>query len=149
MSKQREGEQRDWKDANCRTLLERPIRRSAPREVCHGQVVQELRARGLPKAPPMFQLGEPEVIEAVMRDAGFTSVQRSEIASVWQARRAEDIVEMLDRGTVRTSTILDRQGPGVRKRILEEIVKAFRPYETRTGLEVACSSILATGIKPD
>ena len=97
----------------------------------------------------MFQLAEPDVIEAVMRDAGFTSVQRSEIVSVWQARRAEDIVEMLDRGTVRTSTILDRQEPGVRKRILEEIVQAFRPYETRTGLEVACSSILATGIKPD
>jgi ubiquinone/menaquinone biosynthesis C-methylase UbiE len=101
----------------------------------------------LPSAPPMFQLAEPNAIERVMQDAGFINVQRTQIASVWQAHHAEDIVEMMDRGTVRTSMILDRQEPQIRRRILQELVRAFRPFATATGLEVACPSIVATGVK--
>jgi ubiquinone/menaquinone biosynthesis C-methylase UbiE len=102
----------------------------------------------LPEAPPMFQLAEPEAIETVMQNAGFIDVRRSQIASAWHASRAEDILEMMERGTVRASMILDRQKPEVRKRVLEEIVRAFRPFETGTGVDVACPSILATGVRP-
>jgi ubiquinone/menaquinone biosynthesis C-methylase UbiE len=31
----------------------------------------------LPKAPPMFELSEPKKIETLMRDAGFTNIQRT------------------------------------------------------------------------
>ena len=102
----------------------------------------------LPKAPPMFELSEPGKIESLMTDAGFTDVQRTPIASAWRTRRAEDIVELLNYGTVRTSLIIQFQKQEVRERILEELVKAFRPYERSTGLEVDCHSIMATGAKP-
>jgi hypothetical protein len=46
------------------------------------------------------------------------------------------------------SLIIDLQKQEVRERIMEELVKAFRPYERGTGLEVGCSSIMATGVKP-
>jgi hypothetical protein len=82
-----------------------------------------------------------------MRDAGFIDLQRTQIVSVWRASRAEDIVEMLDRAAIRTSMILDKQEPEVRRRILDEMVKAFRPFETETGLVMACPSVLATGMK--
>ena len=61
----------------------------------------------LPKAPPMFELSEPGRIEVLMSGAGFTYIQRIPIASAWRARRAEDIVELLNYGTVRTSLIID------------------------------------------
>jgi hypothetical protein len=83
-----------------------------------------------------------------MRD-GFIDLQRTQIASVWRASRAEDIVEMLDRAAIRTSMILDKQEPEVRRRILDAMVKAFRPFETETGLVMACPSVLATGMKRD
>lgn len=102
----------------------------------------------LPKAPPMFELSEPGKIESLMGDAGFTDVRRIPIASAWRTRRAEDIVELLNYGTVRTSLILQFQKPEVRDHILEELVKAFRPYERSTQLEVNCHSIMATGLKP-
>jgi SAM-dependent methyltransferase len=102
----------------------------------------------LPPAPPMFELSEPGKIEALMSDAGFTGLRRMPIASVWRSHRAEDIVEFINCGTVRTSLIIQFQKPEVRERIMEELVKAFRPYEKGTGLEVACQSILATGLKP-
>jgi SAM-dependent methyltransferase len=102
----------------------------------------------LPKAPPMFELSEPGRIELVMSDAGFTDIQRNPIASAWRARRAEDIVELLNYGTVRTSLIIQLQKPDVRERIMEELVKAFRPYERGTQLAVNCPSIMATGVKP-
>jgi phage baseplate assembly protein W len=83
-----------------------------------------------------------------MHDAGFTDVQRISIASAWRAHRAEDVVELINYGTVRTSLIIQFQKPEVRERIMEELVKAFRPYERGTDLEVACQSIMATGVKP-
>jgi ubiquinone/menaquinone biosynthesis C-methylase UbiE len=101
----------------------------------------------LPTAPPMFELSEPGRIESLMSDAGFTDIQRIPIASAWRTRRAEDIVELLNYGTVRTSLILQFQRQEVRERIMEELVRAFRPYARRTGLEVNCTSILATGVK--
>jgi SAM-dependent methyltransferase len=100
----------------------------------------------LPKAPPMFELSEPGRIEVLMSDAGFADIQRVPIASAWRARRAEDIVELLNYGTVRMS-LFDLQKQEIRERIMEELVKAFRPYERGTGLEVGCSSIMATGVK--
>jgi SAM-dependent methyltransferase len=102
----------------------------------------------LPPAPPIFELSEPGKIEALMGDAGFADIQRMPIASAWRARRAEDIVEFLNYGMVRIRLILQFQKPEVRERILEELVKAFRPYEGSTGLEVGCHSIMATGLKP-
>ena len=102
----------------------------------------------LPKAPPMFELSEPGKIETLMRDAGFTDIQRISVASAWRAHCAEDIVELINYGTVRTSLIIQFQKPEVRERIMEELVKAFRPYERGTDLEVACQSIMATGVKP-
>jgi ubiquinone/menaquinone biosynthesis C-methylase UbiE len=100
----------------------------------------------LPKAPPMFELSELEKIETLMRDVGFTDIQRTPIASAWRTRRAEDIVEWLKYASVRLSLIIQFQKPEVRERIMEELVKAFRPYERSTGLEVGCHSIMATGI---
>ena len=102
----------------------------------------------LPKAPPMFELSEPGKIEALMSDAGFDDIQRKPIASAWRTRRAEDIVEFIKYGTVRTSLIIQFQKPEVRELIMEELVKAFRPYERGAELEVPCQSILATGAKP-
>ena len=83
-----------------------------------------------------------------MRDAGFTDIQRTPIASAWRTRRAEDIVEWLKYASVRLSLIIQFQKPEVRERIMEELIKAFRPYERSTGLEVDCHSIMATGVKP-
>jgi hypothetical protein len=79
---------------------------------------------------------------------GFADIRRIPIGSAWRARRAEDIVELLNYGTVRTSLIIDLQKREVRERIMEELVKAFRQYERGTELEVGCSSIMATGVKP-
>jgi ubiquinone/menaquinone biosynthesis C-methylase UbiE len=102
----------------------------------------------LPKAPPMFELSEPGKIESLMSDAGFADIQRIPIASAWRTHRAEDIVELLNYGTVRTSLIIQFQKQEVRERIMEELVKAFRPYDRGTGLKVDCHSIMATGVKP-
>jgi SAM-dependent methyltransferase len=96
----------------------------------------------LPKAPPMFGLSEPGKIEALMGDAGFADIQRKPIASAWQSRRAEDIVEWIKYGTVRMSLIIRFQKQEVRERIMEELVKAFRPYERGAELEVPCQSIV-------
>jgi SAM-dependent methyltransferase len=101
----------------------------------------------LPKAPPMFELSEPGKIESLMGDAGFADIQRKPIASAWRTRRAEDIVEFIKYGTVRMSLIIEFQKPEVRERIMEELVKAFRPYERGAEVEVPCQSILATGVK--
>ena len=102
----------------------------------------------LPKAPPMFELSEPGKIEALMGAAGFADIQRKPIASAWRTRRAEDIVEFIKYGTVRMSLVIQFQKPEVRERIMEELVKAFRPYEKGGELEVPCQSILVTGVKP-
>src|SRR5262249_728386 len=103
----------------------------------------------LPKAPPMFELSEPGKIEALMSEAGFADIQRKPINSAWGSRRDEDIVEFIKYGSVRMSLIIQFQKQEVRERIMEELVKAFRPYERGTELEVPCQSIMATGVKPD
>jgi len=96
----------------------------------------------------MFELSEPGKIESLMSEAGFADIQRVAIVSAWRARRAEDIVELINYGTVRTSLIIQFQKQEVRERIMEELVRAFRPYERGTELEVSCHSIMAMGVKP-
>ena len=102
----------------------------------------------LPKAPPMFELSEPGKIEALMGDAGFADIQRKPIASAWRTRRAEDVVEWIKYASVRMSLIIQFQKPEVRERIMEGLVKAFRPYERGEELKVPCPSIMVTGVKP-
>jgi hypothetical protein len=62
-----------------------------------------------------------------MNDAGFADIQRKPIVSAWRAHCAEDIVELINYGTVRTSLLIQFQKQEVRERIMEELVKAFRP----------------------
>ena len=57
-------------------------------------------------------------------------------------------MEFLHHGMVRLRLIIEFQKPEVRERIVEELIKAFRPYEGSTGLEVDCHSIMVTGLKP-
>jgi SAM-dependent methyltransferase len=102
----------------------------------------------LPMAPPMFELSEPGRIEALMGDAGFADIQRKPIASAWRTHRAEDIVEWIKYGTVRISLIIQIQKQEVRERIMEELVKALRPYEKGAELVVPCQSVMATGVRP-
>ncbi len=96
----------------------------------------------------MFEFSEPGKIEVLMSDAGFDDIQRNPIASAWRTRRAKDVVEFIKYGTGRTSLIIQFQKPAVREQIMEELVKAFRPYERGAGLEVPCRSIMVTGAKP-
>jgi hypothetical protein len=69
----------------------------------------------------MFELSEPGIIEALVGDGGFADIQRKPIASAWRTRCAEDIVEFIKYGTVRTSLIIQFQKPEVRERIMEEL----------------------------
>jgi hypothetical protein len=94
------------------------------------------------------ELPEPEKIESLMSEAGLADIQRVAIDSAWRTRRAEDIEELINYGMVRIPLIIDFQKQDVRERIMEELVKAFRPYERGTKLEVRCHSIMATGVKP-
>jgi hypothetical protein len=96
----------------------------------------------------MFELSEPGKIEALMGDAGFADIQRKPIASAWRTRRAEDVVEWIKYASVRMSLIIQFQKPEVRERIMEGLVKAFRPYERGEELKVPCQSIMVTGVKP-
>jgi hypothetical protein len=84
----------------------------------------------------------------LMGDAGFADIQRKPIASAWRTRRAEDIVEWIKYASVRMSLIIQFQKPEVRERIMEGLVKAFRPYERGEELKVPCQSIMVTGVKP-
>lgn len=102
---------------------------------------------GLPPAPPMFLLADPEAHGPMLAEAGFTEIRARTLDIVWPLHGPETVLDFIDKGAVRTSMIYDRQSPEVQQRIRDAMIEGTRPYLDKGETGIPCPAVLVTARK--
>ena len=101
----------------------------------------------LPPAPPAFHFADPGVCERVLHAAGFRHLKRAALPLVWRGAKPEDVLDLADKGTVRTSMQLRAQTDTARAQIHRELLKAAKRHRSVDGIALAWPAILVTAVK--
>lgn len=102
----------------------------------------------LPAAPPMFLFSDPAHSKMALSRAGFGDLTVEEIAIDYRADSVEDIIDWVEKSTVRTTMILRLQTPDVQKRIWDAVVDGVKPFLKRGSVSIPCNALLFSGRKP-
>ena len=101
---------------------------------------------GLPDAPPPFLLSDLRVAKKTMQDAGFAEVKITEVPIVLHAPVAT-FSDFFNKFSVRTTMILDRQEPGVRDRIQNEIADGLAEFNFGGAFELPVPAFVVSGCR--
>ncbi len=102
----------------------------------------------MPEAPPIFRYSDHDTCRRALAGVGFENIDVIEIPLVFKAASPQRVVDLLHRGTVRTSAVLDLQTPDVQARIDAEILSAAEALQAQSGLDLAFPAVMASGQKP-
>ena len=102
---------------------------------------------GLPPAPPLFALADPEVHSPMLTQAGFGDIHAQEIAIVWPLAGPETTFEFVLKGAVRTRMVYDRQPLAIQQRIREALIAGTMPYMRDGKAGIPCPAVLVTARK--
>lgn len=103
----------------------------------------------LPPAPSLFRFSDAAESEAVLARTGFDTITVTEIPLVWRFASAQDAVDVIYKGTVRTAMLLERQTSEARARIEDAIAEgAARFRRDDGGYAMAFPAVLAAARKP-
>jgi len=102
---------------------------------------------GLPTAPPMLRFSDAVESQGILLDAGFEDVTVSILPLWWEARKAEDSLDMIYRSIVRIPIILNAQTDSARAKINMEIIEQLRRFESGNGIRVPFPAVMVTARK--
>lgn len=99
----------------------------------------------LPGQPGPFSFGAPGAIEAVYRDAGFTSVQVRRVAAPLRMSSAAECVRFERESFGALHQMLSSLGESERADVWSEIEQELSQFETPDGFEGPCELIVSVG----
>lgn len=102
----------------------------------------------LPPAPPIFRFSDPIECNAVLAATGFTAIKVTEIKPMWKANDAQQILDMIYTGTVRTAALLELQNSQALKEIHAAIIRGAENYRDKDGFRFSWPAVVASGDKP-
>jgi SAM-dependent methyltransferase len=118
-----------------------------------GIVLDAVRAHGspdvsLPPGPDFFRFGEPAECERSLLAAGFDRPDAAIVPQAWRGPSADDLIDALARGTVRTGALLRAQPPEALAAVRAAVRQATREYARDGVVEVPMPAVLASASKP-
>ena len=102
---------------------------------------------GLPPASPLTLLSEAAARDPMLAAAGFTAIRARDLDIVWPVAGPETVIEFLEKGSVRSSMIYERQTPAVRQRIRDFLAAGTAPYLDAAEPGIPCPAGLVTAVK--
>lgn len=99
---------------------------------------------GLPPAPPMFALTDPEKRDPLLMEAGFREIRTRELGIVWPISEPNKILEFILKGAVRMRMVFERQTPQVQDQIRKALIEAAEVYLVRGGIPSPALLVTAT-----
>lgn len=102
----------------------------------------------LPPAPPFFRFSDREECQRALMTAGFLDPFISDVPLVWEPSSAEEFLEIVYKGTVRTALLLERQMADVRERIHQAIIQKAEEFKSGDTYRIGWSAVLAIARKP-
>jgi SAM-dependent methyltransferase len=96
-------------------------------------VERELLPKPDPNGPGMFRLGEPAVLEALLRDAGFDSVELEELEVHWRFASFDELWRVFTSLSSLTATALAGLEEGDVNELRAEAERRCQPYRDGNG----------------
>lgn len=96
----------------------------------------------LPLAPSRELFSDADVARSALEAAGFADVRSAELPLMWRGDALTDIWDWYDRGTVRTSALLNLQSHEVREQIKAAMIKDAARFATSDGVLVPNHAIM-------
>lgn len=102
---------------------------------------------GLPPASPLTLLSEATGRDPMLTEAGFGQIVARELDIVWPVAGPETVIEFLEKGSVRSSMIYERQTPEVKQRIGDFLTAGTARFLAAGKTGIPCPAVLVTAVK--
>ncbi len=103
----------------------------------------------MPHAPGLFQFSSFEKMRDALKGVGFGNTDATLFPQVWQLESAQQLIDAIREGTVRTRALLAVQTPNVLARITTFVDAGLAEARTRDGgYGVPMPAIIGSGSKP-
>lgn len=102
----------------------------------------------LPPAPPFFRFSEPDECRKVLSAAGFCDIAVADIPLVWELHSPQQMLDMIQKSTVRMAMLLESQSAEARGKILQAIVESADQFRKRGTFAMAWPAVMASASKP-
>lgn len=101
----------------------------------------------LPPAPPFFRFSEPGECRKVLAAAGFRDIGVAEIPLVWELHTPQQMLDMIQKSTVRTAMLLELQTAEAREKIYQTIVESAEQFRKGGTFAMAWPAVMASASK--
>ena len=102
----------------------------------------------LPDEWVRLRYADEQACEAVTRQAGFSEPVFKKLPIVLQTRSAQDVLDFVDKLSVRTKLVIDSQPPAEKQRIYEHILLEAEARRTEGVIYLDWPALLTTAQKP-
>jgi ubiquinone/menaquinone biosynthesis C-methylase UbiE len=101
----------------------------------------------LPAAPPMFRFADPNECAKSLMAAGFADPVVTVLPLTWRAVQAEDVLELIYKGAVRTPMVLEAQTEHAREAIHRAILEESEKLRNGGTIEIRFPASMASARK--
>jgi SAM-dependent methyltransferase len=102
----------------------------------------------LPPAPPMFRFSDPEECRRALSSAGFTAPEVRECPTAYEFDSPQQVLELIQKSTVRTAMLLELQTREALGRIYDSILAGLLAYKGKETFRIGLPALIAAGTKP-
>ena len=106
------------------------------------------KAPPAPGRPGLFALGAPGVLERLLSDSGFESVEQRTVAPPLRLPSAADAIAMMQDAFGAYRAVVSDCSEAVRSAAWAEVTEALKSFETPTEFEGPTELLIAAGVKP-
>jgi ubiquinone/menaquinone biosynthesis C-methylase UbiE len=101
-----------------------------------------------PGQPGIFSLGAPGVMQRLLTESGFASVELRTLAVPLRMRSAMHALDMMQQAFGAYRAVVSDRSEAVRTAAWAEVAETLRRFETSTGFEAPAEVLVAAGVKP-
>jgi len=102
----------------------------------------------LPEAPPIFRFSKSSECKNVLTAAGFTNIEVTELPLHWTPSSPQDLLNFLDKSSVRTAMLLEKQTPDALTRIHQSILDGAKQFKHGNAYRLEWPAVLTVARKP-
>ena len=97
---------------------------------------------GLPRGPDFFRYADPAIAADDLTAAGFVDVSVTVVDQTWELPSAEEAVDALLEGTVRTAALLSGQPAGVLAEVRRAMQEQLAAYDEGDAVRVPMPAVV-------
>ena len=117
-----------------------------------GLVQRSVKAHGnpdvpLPLAPPLARFGDVVECKRSLAAAGFTDLAAREHPLAYEIRSPQEVIDLIDKSSVRMKMLVDKQTPEARARIDRAIIEGVEKFKVDGGYRIGWLAVIASGKK--